>query len=196
MHLIVLFGPPAVGKMAVGLELCRLTGFRLLHNHMTIEPLLDVFPFGSPAFNRLVHEFRRRILEEACVAGLPGLVFTYVWALEEPGERKVLGEYIEIVESRGGVVSFGELAASLATRLERNQTALRLDRKRSKRDLAFSRDNVLELDRGFVMNTGGPPTRGDELLAGRAHVRVDNDTLSVEESARRIVQALGLGSVQ
>jgi hypothetical protein len=34
--LVIIFGPPAVGKMTVGLELERLTGFRLLHNHMTV----------------------------------------------------------------------------------------------------------------------------------------------------------------
>jgi hypothetical protein len=31
--LVIVFGPPAVGKMTVGLELERLTGFRLFHRH-------------------------------------------------------------------------------------------------------------------------------------------------------------------
>ena len=58
MHLVVLFGPPAVGKMTVGHELCRLTGYRLFHNHLTIEPFLGIFEFGSPSFARLSSEFR------------------------------------------------------------------------------------------------------------------------------------------
>ena len=37
MKLVVIFGPPAVGKMTVGQELARRTGLRLLHNHMTIK---------------------------------------------------------------------------------------------------------------------------------------------------------------
>ena len=41
MHLVCIFGPPAVGKMTVGRELSRQTGSKLLHNHMTIEPVLD-----------------------------------------------------------------------------------------------------------------------------------------------------------
>jgi hypothetical protein len=65
MELVVVFGPPAVGKMTVGRAICDLTGFKLLHNHMTIEPLLEVFRFGSPPFRRLVAEFRARIVEEA-----------------------------------------------------------------------------------------------------------------------------------
>ena len=32
MHFVCVFGPPAVGKMTVGHELVRLTGFKLFHN--------------------------------------------------------------------------------------------------------------------------------------------------------------------
>ncbi len=60
VHLVMLFGPSAVGKMAVGRELSTLTGYRLFHNHMSIEPVLDVFPWGSPSFVRLTSELRQR----------------------------------------------------------------------------------------------------------------------------------------
>jgi len=35
MELVVVFGPPAVGKMTVGREICLLTGFKFFHNHTT-----------------------------------------------------------------------------------------------------------------------------------------------------------------
>jgi hypothetical protein len=35
MTLVVIFEPPAVGKMTVGMEIERRTGLRLFHNHMT-----------------------------------------------------------------------------------------------------------------------------------------------------------------
>ena len=62
--LVIIFGPPAVGKMAVGLELERLTGFRLFHNHMTVDPIIRLFPFESAPYRRLVMELRRRIFED------------------------------------------------------------------------------------------------------------------------------------
>ena len=71
MHFVLIFGPPAVGKMTVGHELAKRTGFKLFHNHMTVEPVLDIFEFGSPPFNRLVDEFRRRVIEEAVAGELP-----------------------------------------------------------------------------------------------------------------------------
>src|SRR4051812_27631986 len=69
---VVLFGPPAVGKMTVGQALASLTGLKLLHNHMTIELLLPLFSYGTPAFTQLNHEFRRRNIEEVAQSDLPG----------------------------------------------------------------------------------------------------------------------------
>jgi hypothetical protein len=77
MTLVIIFGPPAVGKMTVGLALERLTGFRLFHNHMTVDPVIRLFPFESPAYRRLVQEFRRRIFEEFASSEEPGLIFTF-----------------------------------------------------------------------------------------------------------------------
>jgi hypothetical protein len=193
MHLVCIFGPPAVGKMTVGHELARLTGFRLFHNHMTVDPVLDIFPFGSPPFTRLVDEFRRRIIEEAVAAELPGLVFTFVWGLESAGDRETVASYVDIVERAGGRVSFVELAAPLEERLVRNVTEFRLDRKRSKRDVEFSRQNLVDLDAAWVMNTGRGPTEADALLAGRDHLRVDNTDLPAAVVARLVAEAWGLG---
>ncbi|WP_199750190.1 AAA family ATPase [Amycolatopsis sp. WAC 04169] len=99
MDFVVIFGPPAVGKMTVGEELCKLTGFKLFHNHMAVEPVLGIFPFGSPPFGRLVDEFRRRVIEEAADAALPGLVYTYVWGLELPEDTELIGSYVDIVRT-------------------------------------------------------------------------------------------------
>jgi hypothetical protein len=192
MHLVLVFGPPAVGKMTVGRELARITDYKLFHNHMTVEPVLDVFAFGSPPFSRLVNEFRRRMLEEAVLADLPGLVFTLVWGLELPEDHDVVASYIDIVEGAGGRFSFVELSADLDERLVRNGSPLRLAEKRSKRDLEFSRRNLLELDANYVMNTSERRTIAEALFAGRDHLRIDNSRLHPAEVAKRIVTELGI----
>ena len=43
MDLVILIGSGAVGKMTVGQELMKITDFRLFHNHMMIEPVLEIF---------------------------------------------------------------------------------------------------------------------------------------------------------
>jgi hypothetical protein len=192
MHLVLIFGPPAVGKMTVGHELARISGYKLLHNHMTVEPVLDIFPFGSPPFSRLVNEIRRRIIEEAVTADLPGLVFTLVWGLELADDHALVSSYLGIVEAAGGRFSFVELYADLDERLARNGSAFRLAEKRSKRDLEFSRSNLLELDEKYVMNTSEHRTIAEDLFDGRDYLCIDNTRLEPGEVAKQIAEGLEL----
>lgn len=191
MKLVIIFGPPAVGKMTVGFELERLTGLKLFHNHMTIDLVLRFFPFGSPPFQRLNGEFRARIFEEVAASDLPGLIFTYVWALDHPADREHVEQLSEPFRRRGAEICYVELAAELDERLRRNETELRLAEKRPKRDLEFSRRNLLEVDRNYRLNTTG----GDFFYPER-HLRIDNTHLAPDEVARRIVEAFGLAGTE
>ncbi len=72
MKLVFLIGDSAVGKMTVGQELMKITGLRLFHNHMTIEPVLEIFgDFNGTAINRL----REVIFEEFAASGQYGMIF-------------------------------------------------------------------------------------------------------------------------
>ncbi|HSE10792.1 MAG TPA: AAA family ATPase [Nocardioidaceae bacterium] len=195
MDLLVIFGPPAVGKMTVGREVARLTGYKLFHNHMTVEPVLELFEFGSPPFTRLVSEFRTRVIEEAAESDLPGMVFTFVWALDDPGDQVLVDGYVDIVESRGGTVRYVELYATQEERLARNATPERLDAKRSKRDVEASNGWLRDADEQRVLNTGAGFDLM-ELTGGRPHVRIDNTSLTPEKVAARVVAALDLPRAQ
>ncbi len=64
-ELLVVIGPPAVGKMTVGRAISAASDFRLFHNHHFIEPLAEVFGFGHPGFERLKEAWRREVVEDA-----------------------------------------------------------------------------------------------------------------------------------
>lgn len=134
--MVVLVGPPAVGKMTVGHELATRTGLRLFHNHHTIDLVLRFFEFGTAPFQRLVGEFRRRMFEEVAASELPGLIFTYVWAFDQSTDADAVESYVAPFRARGGRVVFVELEATQAERLRRNETPFRLAEKPFKRDLA------------------------------------------------------------
>lgn len=112
MTLVIIFGPPAVGKMAVGIELERQTGFRLFHNHMSVDPVMRLFPFGSPAYSRLVSEFRRRVFEEFAASDERGLIFTFVWALDDDQDRRFVEATKKTFVEKGANVCFVELEAT------------------------------------------------------------------------------------
>jgi hypothetical protein len=186
MTLVIIFGPPAVGKMTVGLSLEQLTGFRLFHNHMTVDPVLRLFPFDSPPYRRLVPEFRRRIFEEFAESGERGLIFTFVWALEDDRDRAFVESTVDIFKRRGAQTCFVELEAAQAERVRRNDTPLRLAEKRPQRDVAGSRAFLLEADRKYQLNT-----RGDFFYPER-HLKIDNTELEPDVVAQTIVARFNL----
>lgn len=184
--LVILIGPPAVGKMTVGHELASRTGLRLFHNHQTIDLVLRFFEFGTPPFQRLVGEFRRRIFEEVAASALPGLIFTYVWAFDQTADAAAIESYAAPFRARGGRVLFVELEASQEERLRRNETPFRLAEKPFKRDLAASRARLLADDETYRLNSQG------EFDGREDYLRLVTTTLSAAEVAERVIAHFGL----
>jgi hypothetical protein len=190
MHFVVIFGPPAVGKMTVGHALAQLTGFKLFHNHMTIDLVLNVFPFGHPQFGKLVGEFRRRMFEEVAASDRLGLIFTYVWALNDPADKTCIDDYAAIFRDRGGEVCFVELEAEQAERLKRNSTEFRLTHKPSKRDIARSQHNLLDADERYKLNST------DDFFYQENYLKINTTSRSAAETAKLIVNRFGFRTME
>ncbi|MCK0112849.1 AAA family ATPase [Ornithinimicrobium sp. F0845] len=181
--LLVLFGPPAVGKMTIGRAVAESSSFRLFHNHMTIEPLLETFGYGTPPFTTLNREFRRRVLEEAARHDVD-LIFSVVWALDSQDDLVEVEDYVGIFER----VAFVELRADLDTRLARNRTEERLLHKASKRDLEWSDDNVRQMEATWQMTSADGDHVASELLDQHPHLVLDTVGVSPAESAASIIE--------
>ncbi|GAA1935815.1 hypothetical protein [Kitasatospora viridis] len=185
--LLFVIGPAAVGKMTVGGAIAERTGFKLFHNHMTIEPLARLFGHGSPQFQRLNHGFREQILAEAAGSDLPGLVFTLVWAFDDPEDAALVERYTAPFRERGARILFLELTADQAVRLVRNAGETRLAEKPSKRDLEWSNRNLVGMDAKHRLNSI------DEFAhVPESHLLVDNTELAPAEVAERAVAYFGL----
>lgn len=156
--------------MTVGRALEARTGFPLFHNHMTIELVLPFFEFGSPPFSRLVRSFREQLFREVAASQLPGLIFTWVWAFDEPDDEAYMSELVERFEAAGWRVVFAELQAELEIRLARNRTAFRLAEKPSKRDVDRSQERLLALDRRHRLRSGAHFPFPDHLAMDTTHM--------------------------
>jgi len=183
--LLFVVGPPAVGKMTVGREISKRTGLRLFHHHLSAELVLPFFDFGSPAFDRLADRFRRHLIEEVAASDRPGLIFTYVWAYDLPGEQKTLERYAHLFQRRGGRVLYAELQASQEERLNRNAGASRLSAKPSKRNIEASRRHLLEAARYRLDSAGEFDGRPDYL-------RIETTHLSPADVVTQIIDHFGL----
>ena len=182
MKFILLFGPPAVGKMSVGQELAKQTGLKLFHNHMTIELVVPFFDFGTTNFKYLVNLFREEIFKKVATSDLKGLIFTYVWAFDKPEDRAYVEKVFSMFKDVGAEIYVVELQAALDERLKRNKTELRLQHKPTKRNTDVSEDMLLqhEQEHRFSSNEG-------EITADH-YIKIDTTNLSVQETVHRIVK--------
>jgi len=178
--LIFIIGPQAVGKMTVGQELSRATGFKFMHNHQTIDLLLPFFEHGSPSFLRLLLDFRRSIFEEvAAHETIPGFIFSCVWNFDSVLDRADMEMLAEPFSRRGGRTLFVELEADLETRLQRNRTEHRQHHKPSKRDVAFSESLLLKEGKGRYNSNGDFPYP-------ERHFQINNEQLSPREVVEQV----------
>ena len=182
MKFVILFGDAAVGKMTVGQALCKITPLRLFHNHVTIEPVLEVFgEFNGKAIKRL----RQVFFEEFAATDNYGMVFTVMWAFDEQADWDYMAWCADFFKAWGADIYYVELVADQQTRLMRNKTENRLLHKPSKRDLAASEARVLNDDRihRFESLPGELPFEN--------YLRIDNTHLSPQEAAQRIKAHFG-----
>jgi hypothetical protein len=169
--------------MTVGQELAKITDLKLFHNHMTIEPVLEIFgSFHGPAIKRL----REVIFEEFAKTDNYGMIFTFMWAFDMQSDWDYIAHVADIFKQQGGEVYYAELIASQEIRLQRNETENRLRYKASKRDLEASRDRLLRDDRNYrcVSLPGEIPFEN--------YIRIDNSELSPEAAAAIIHERFGL----
>lgn len=182
MRLVVIFGSGAVGKMTVGQELMRQTGLRLFHNHMMIEPVIEIFGrYDGGAVTELREVIFRRFLDSGC----PGMIFTYMWAFDRQEDWDYIMGVARRFDPTGEDVYWVELTADQKVRLKRNRTENRLKNKASKRNLAFSESCILYEDSHYRL-----VSREGELNV-KHYLRIDNTRLSPRDAARMIRDAFG-----
>jgi chloramphenicol 3-O-phosphotransferase len=78
MNLIIIHGPPAAGKLTVATALSLRTGYKVFHNHLSIDCTQPVFEFGTPEFWRVNVKIRCDVIAEAARQGID-LVHTFCY---------------------------------------------------------------------------------------------------------------------
>jgi hypothetical protein len=184
-NLIVVCGPQAVGKMTVAESLRDKLRYNMMMNHDSIEVSDRIFGFATPAQKEFNAFFRRKAFELAVKHDVD-LIFTHVCAFEITEERDYLTGLKDLFESNGGNFYFVELSADLDTRLARNETPYRLERKASKRDVTWSRANLLKDAEKHRLNSN----EGEYWF--EKHMKIDNTDLLPGQVADMVIEAFRL----
>ena len=184
-NLIVVCGPQAVGKMVVAESLRDKLHYNMMMNHDSIEMSDKIFGFNTPAQREFNAIFREKAFELAVKHNVD-LIFTYVTAFEMEEERDYLMGLHDLFVKNGGNFYFVELSADLETRLFRNETPYRMERKASKKDVEWSRNNLLDDTKNHRLNSD----EGEVWFEN--HLKIDNTNLEPDQVADIVIKEYDL----
>lgn len=170
MKLLLIYGSPAVGKLTVANEIAARTGFKVFHNHLSIDCVEPVFEFGSESFAKLINLIRLETIREAARIGRD-LIYTFCYA-KGPDDAHVR-QVAEIVESAGGEMLFVLLKADRDA-LDRRVTA---DSRRN----SGKAKTIALMDHFHETYDLVSPVPDRESLV------IDNTNLPAGETARQII---------
>lgn len=183
MKLVLIVGDGAVGKMTVGQELMKITDLRLFHNHMTIEPVLEIFnDFDVDVILKL----RYLIFEEFVKTNNYGMIYTCMWAYDSQEDWDIMNKILKIFNGVGSEIYCVELTAPLDVRMKRNATENRLKNKASKRDIEASNERLIQHTKNhrFVSKDGEVPIKN--------FIRIDNSNIEADVVAKMIKEKFDL----
>ncbi|MDQ5900484.1 MAG: hypothetical protein QG600_62 [Patescibacteria group bacterium] len=174
MKLIVIYGPPASGKYTIAKALAEKTGYKLFHNHLTIDLLKSVFEFGTPEFFRLSQNMRLDIFEEAAKQNIPGIIFTYVY--EKDADDHFIRNLLDRVVKNNGEVQFIQLYC------DKNELLKRVTEESRKlfQKVKSEEGLIKTLEAGDQMST----------ISFVKSTKIDNTYLSVEETLQKVLEIL------
>lgn len=183
--LVVIAGPPAVGKMTVGMALSAKTGMPLLHNHLSIELLLPFIDFGSSAFHEANKTIKDTLINAVAQSDHTGLIITIAWAFDLAEDTAYLSRMIEHwLTATQGKVLIVELCADESVKKVRNQHPHRLAVKPSKRDVEASEARRLASEEAHLFNSGG------KFPLPFPHLLIDNSARTPEQVAQQILASI------
>ena len=175
-RLIFIYGPPAVGKLTVAKALSEKLGFRILHNHVTIDAVGAVFDFGTDAFWAVVGRLREDLIATAAREHVD-LIYTYVFA---PSDEPIVADIVEAYEREDGSVTFVQLMASREELLRRVS-----DEGRARHGKLTEPEVLLRLlDEHDLF----------QPVAVRPSLRLDLERLSADQAATRIAEYIDSGN--
>ena len=173
-NIVIITGPYAVGKMTIAECLKEKIGYNMMINHDSIEVSDKIFGFATPAQKEFNRMFREKAFETT-IKYNESMIFTVATNFNEQEEFRRLDELRKQFESTGGELYFIELSASLEERLKRNVTENRLNKKKSKQDIEWSNNNLINGETKYRLNS-----REDEYWF-KNHLKINNEKLMPEE---------------
>ena len=193
LRLLFLHGLPGVGKLTTSKILVEtqeyLPNYKLLHNHLIIDPITTLFTFASPPFVKLRELHWLQLFEEAfkykkeqkSKYKCDGIIFTF--AFEFSVTDKFLPNLMDLINKYSNVkITFIELKCNQDTLLKR---AVSKDREK------YSKLTDINMIKEFINN--GNIYSGHKYITEtlkKENIQINSEGKSPQEIAKKISQKI------
>ncbi len=171
MKLVIIYGAEAIGKLTIAKELAKVTGFRLFHNHVSVDVARTFFDFGMAEFGALVWDVRILALEHAAKGSISGVIFT--WAYSHPDFQPYLYRLQNLSHEYDIEISYVHVFCSID---ELKRRVVQSDRK------TVGKINTVEALEHQLTR------KNHQIIPDTDSLVIDNTTLSPQDAAMLIVK--------
>jgi shikimate kinase len=181
MKVIILYGPPATGKLTIAKELSKKNGFKVFDNHYASDFLNSIVLDKSPAFaSKVFKEFwglyrriRFDVLRTACkLKDVKGLILTEAYT----GKKRMIANMIKIAEENKCKVYMVKLKCDVNELEKRVYSESRKPYKKVKNKKALQ---------GWFDKMG---KKADSVYPYKKTLVLDNTKQSVNQSVKKILE--------
>jgi tRNA uridine 5-carbamoylmethylation protein Kti12 len=178
MKLVILYGPPAGGKLTIAQNLAKIADIHVFDNHQVIDMIEPIVTRKYPNFSELIYQTQQNILEAAVKANQTNVVMTFPYASSLDRDVEFITELATTSRKLGAEVYPIFLKCS-------NETLL-------KRVLEPSRKAYGKITTTEVMNTMIEMHNFDEPAPVEGNVIINTDQVSANDAALQIKKLIEL----
>ena len=101
MKLVILYGPPAAGKLTVAKELAAIADVKIFDNHQVIDIIEPIVTRKYSDFAKLIYDTQRSIIEAAIKANQVNVAITFPYAANLERDVDFITKLVSFTREQG-----------------------------------------------------------------------------------------------
>ena len=179
--IIVIYGPPGVGKLTIGRELSKKTKLKFFNGHKLANVVHSIFDFGTKEFVDTTNSLWLFLFEKIVESKAPGIIVSFVYGvqtLEGKKDEQFFKKIFTIAKRSGANTYFIKLTCS--------------DTQLYKRVQNKSRKKLGKLTSAKLLKKIRQKYKVDQAIPFVKNTVIDTTRLTARQTADRIISKLGI----
>ena len=183
--ILVIYGPPGVGKLTIGQQLSTKTGFKFFNGHRLADVVHSIFDFGTKEFVNTTNFLWLFLFEKLVKSKTQGIIVSFVYGvqtLEGRHDEQFCKKIITIAKRNRAKIHFIKLTCS--------------DNELYKRVQNKSRTQFGKLTSATLLKKIRKSYKVDEIIPFVNNKVIDTTSLTPKQAADRIITQLNMNPLK